>query len=183
MSMIPIEERIIQTGKKKLVLDHLIVQKMDDDDDSEDVKSILMFGAQALFQEGDDHSARAIHCKYRLLLSGILLFTVCQQTLNTTSIVSSRRQRRKVISRNPKLEKMRLSPLPKFGLRTKTLWRRSMMAICRLRKTLGLKRWRRSRRRKTKSVPWRSQAVVSVERLLLSSPRYESHMRCSRLLI
>ncbi|KAJ3554645.1 hypothetical protein NM688_g2999 [Phlebia brevispora] len=55
------EERIIQTGKKKLVLDHLIVQKMDDDDDAEDMKSILMFGAQALFQEGDDHSARDIH--------------------------------------------------------------------------------------------------------------------------
>ncbi|KAF7799325.1 hypothetical protein EIP86_010557 [Pleurotus ostreatoroseus] len=54
-------ERIIQTGKKKLVLDHLIVQKMDDSDDSEDVKSILMFGAQALFEEGDDHSARDIH--------------------------------------------------------------------------------------------------------------------------
>ncbi|OBZ79352.1 Chromatin remodeling factor mit1 [Grifola frondosa] len=50
------EERIMQTGKKKLVLDHLIVQKMDDDSEShEDVKSILMFGAKALF-EADDTS-------------------------------------------------------------------------------------------------------------------------------
>ena len=54
-------ERIMQTGKKKLVLDHLIVQKMDDDDDAEDVKSMLMFGAQALFQEGEDQ-AKEIHC-------------------------------------------------------------------------------------------------------------------------
>lgn len=56
-------ERIMQTGKKKLVLDHLIVQKMDDDDDTEDVKSILMFGAQTLFEEGGDQSSRDIHCE------------------------------------------------------------------------------------------------------------------------
>ncbi|KAJ7786129.1 SNF2 family DNA-dependent ATPase [Mycena metata] len=44
------EERIVQVGKKKLVLDHLIVQKMDDDDDAGDnVESILTYGAQALF--------------------------------------------------------------------------------------------------------------------------------------
>ncbi|KAF7320271.1 SNF2 family DNA-dependent ATPase [Mycena kentingensis (nom. inval.)] len=46
------EERIIQVGKKKLVLDHLIVQKMDDDEDGGDnVESILTFGAQTLFEE------------------------------------------------------------------------------------------------------------------------------------
>ncbi|KAJ7630765.1 SNF2 family DNA-dependent ATPase [Roridomyces roridus] len=45
------EERIIQVGKKKLVLDHLIVQKMDDDEDGGDnVESILTYGAQALFE-------------------------------------------------------------------------------------------------------------------------------------
>ncbi|KAJ7900162.1 SNF2 family DNA-dependent ATPase [Mycena olivaceomarginata] len=45
------EERIVQVGKKKLVLDHLIVQKMDDDDDAGDnVESILTYGAQALFE-------------------------------------------------------------------------------------------------------------------------------------
>ncbi|KAJ2932680.1 hypothetical protein H1R20_g4415, partial [Candolleomyces eurysporus] len=45
------EERIMQIGKKKLVLDHLIVQKMDDDEDSpgENMESILTYGAQALF--------------------------------------------------------------------------------------------------------------------------------------
>lgn len=54
----------MQTGKKKLVLDHLIVQKMDDDDGSkEDVQSILMFGAQALFEEEKNAEDRQIHCQ------------------------------------------------------------------------------------------------------------------------
>ncbi|TFK36879.1 hypothetical protein BDQ12DRAFT_686022 [Crucibulum laeve] len=50
------EERIMQIGKKKLVLDHLIVQKMDDDEDNggENVQSILTYGAQALFEENDN---------------------------------------------------------------------------------------------------------------------------------
>ncbi|KAF8640689.1 hypothetical protein AX17_000345 [Amanita inopinata Kibby_2008] len=44
------EERIMQIGKKKLVLDHLIVQKMDHEDSvGEDVQSILTYGAQTLF--------------------------------------------------------------------------------------------------------------------------------------
>ncbi|KAF8213246.1 SNF2 family N-terminal domain-containing protein [Mycena galopus ATCC 62051] len=53
------EERIVQVGKKKLILDHLIVQKMDDDDDAGDnVESILTYGAQALFEA--DAGARDI---------------------------------------------------------------------------------------------------------------------------
>lgn len=37
----------MQTGKKKLVLDHLIVQKMDDEDSAgDDVQSVLTFGAK-----------------------------------------------------------------------------------------------------------------------------------------
>ena len=55
------EERIMQTGKKKMVLDHLIVQKMDDKDGEEDMQSILMYGAQDLFKEGGQ-SERDIHC-------------------------------------------------------------------------------------------------------------------------
>ncbi|KAG1846831.1 SNF2 family N-terminal domain-containing protein [Suillus subluteus] len=51
------EERIMLMGKKKLVLDHLIVQKMDDDDGAgEDLQSILTFGAKTLFEEGDESS-------------------------------------------------------------------------------------------------------------------------------
>ncbi|KAF8499266.1 hypothetical protein F5888DRAFT_160250 [Russula emetica] len=45
------EERIIQTGKKKLVLDHVIVQKMDDGEGGGDVRSILTYGALALLDE------------------------------------------------------------------------------------------------------------------------------------
>ncbi|KAI0048335.1 hypothetical protein FA95DRAFT_1517538 [Auriscalpium vulgare] len=45
------EERIMQTGKKKMVLDHVIIQKIDDDEGSTDVQSILTFGAKALFEE------------------------------------------------------------------------------------------------------------------------------------
>lgn len=59
-------DKIMQTGKKKLVLDHLIVQKMDDEEGSkEDVQSILMFGAQALFEDEQDVEKRQIHCKFQ----------------------------------------------------------------------------------------------------------------------
>ncbi|PIL31731.1 hypothetical protein GSI_06435 [Ganoderma sinense ZZ0214-1] len=55
-------ERIMQTGKKKLILDHLIVQKMDDESGSrEDVQSILLFGAKALFEETEETAAREVH--------------------------------------------------------------------------------------------------------------------------
>ncbi|CAE6521305.1 unnamed protein product [Rhizoctonia solani] len=44
------EEKIFMMGKKKLVLDHLIVQKLGDEDEMEDIQNILMFGAKALFE-------------------------------------------------------------------------------------------------------------------------------------
>jgi hypothetical protein len=53
-------ERIIQTGKKKLVLDHVIVQKMDDGEGGGDVRSILTYGALALLDE--TATARDITC-------------------------------------------------------------------------------------------------------------------------
>jgi chromodomain-helicase-DNA-binding protein 4 len=53
----------MQTGKKKLVLDHLIVQKMDDDDTGgDDVQSFLMYGAQALFNEDAEHGSKEFSC-------------------------------------------------------------------------------------------------------------------------
>jgi chromodomain-helicase-DNA-binding protein 4 len=65
----PNSERIIQTGKKKMVLDHLIVQKMDDGDTAgEDMQSILTYGAQALFDE-DQSAQRDIVCAWILLVS------------------------------------------------------------------------------------------------------------------
>lgn len=57
----------MQAGKKKLVLDHLIVQKMDEDDAAgDDVQSILTFGAKALFEEGAQ-GAHDIICTFILL--------------------------------------------------------------------------------------------------------------------
>ncbi|KAF8140421.1 hypothetical protein EV363DRAFT_1153685 [Boletus edulis] len=61
------EERIIQAAKKKLVLDHLIVQKMDDDESgSDDLRSILTFGAKALFEEGDQSSKDIVYTDHDL---------------------------------------------------------------------------------------------------------------------
>ena len=46
------EERIMQLGKKKLSLDHLIIDRMGaDEDEGVDVESILKFGAAALFSD------------------------------------------------------------------------------------------------------------------------------------
>lgn len=51
----------MQIGKKKLILDHLIVQKMDDEDSvGEDVQSILTFGARILFDS--EQESRDIVC-------------------------------------------------------------------------------------------------------------------------
>ena len=51
----------MQTGKKKLILDHVIVQRMEDEEDNKDIQSILTYGAKALFE--DDNQARDINCK------------------------------------------------------------------------------------------------------------------------
>ena len=59
----------MQIGKKKLVLDHLIVQKMDDDEENggENVQSILTYGAQALFES--EETSRDIICRLSLNLN------------------------------------------------------------------------------------------------------------------
>lgn len=47
------EERIIEGAKRKMMLDHLIVQNLDNEDERPvELESILKFGAQALFAEG-----------------------------------------------------------------------------------------------------------------------------------
>ncbi|KAJ5929542.1 hypothetical protein N7454_006492 [Penicillium verhagenii] len=50
-----VEEKIMERGKKKLTLDHVLIERMEDEEDEEDLESILRHGAQALFN--DDHSA------------------------------------------------------------------------------------------------------------------------------
>ena len=54
MTRLSVEEKIAQIAKKKMVLDHLVVEKMDDDDlEEKDVEGIIKFGAQALFEADD----------------------------------------------------------------------------------------------------------------------------------
>ena len=53
------EEKIMQIGKKKMALDHVLIEQMDADDaDNNDLESVLRFGAEALFK---DDSAKDIH--------------------------------------------------------------------------------------------------------------------------
>jgi hypothetical protein len=52
------EEKILQIGRKKLALDHLLIETMDNDDDApNDVESVLKHGAAALFGEGKKKEA------------------------------------------------------------------------------------------------------------------------------
>ena len=54
------EEKIMQIGRKKMVLDHVLIDRMAaDDDDGEDLESILRHGAKALFD--DDNSGDIIY--------------------------------------------------------------------------------------------------------------------------
>lgn len=55
-----VEEKIMQMGRKKMALDHVVVEQLDTDDiEDHDVESILKFGAAELFKEDDaDHEIR-----------------------------------------------------------------------------------------------------------------------------
>jgi chromodomain-helicase-DNA-binding protein 4 len=55
-----VEEKIMQIGRKKMALDHVLIEVMDDDKNDEvDLESILKHGAEALFNE--DQQKHAIH--------------------------------------------------------------------------------------------------------------------------
>jgi SNF2 family DNA or RNA helicase len=55
-----VEEKIMQAGRRKMALDHALIESMDDDElAGDDLESILKHGAQALFS--DDYQKRAIH--------------------------------------------------------------------------------------------------------------------------
>ena len=48
------EEKIMQIGKKKMALDHVLIEQMDAEDDAGlDLESILKYGAEALFKDDD----------------------------------------------------------------------------------------------------------------------------------
>lgn len=48
------EEKIMQIGKKKMALDHVLIERMDQDDDAGmDLESVLRHGAEALFDDAN----------------------------------------------------------------------------------------------------------------------------------
>jgi hypothetical protein len=47
-------EKIYQTSKKKMVLDHLIVESIDKDDEKLDVEGILLHGLKAIFEDNGE---------------------------------------------------------------------------------------------------------------------------------
>jgi chromodomain-helicase-DNA-binding protein 4 len=52
MTRASVEEKIVQMGRKKMALDHVVVEQLDADDIEEhDVESILKFGAAELFKD------------------------------------------------------------------------------------------------------------------------------------
>ncbi|KAJ5868651.1 hypothetical protein N7534_003204 [Penicillium rubens] len=48
-----VEEKIMQKGKSKMALDHVLIDRIEADQDEEDLESILKHGAQALFNDDD----------------------------------------------------------------------------------------------------------------------------------
>lgn len=56
-----VEEKIVEAGRKKMVLDHLIIEKLGEETQSEDIEAILSYGARALFEENNDS---ALDIKY-----------------------------------------------------------------------------------------------------------------------
>lgn len=60
MTVDSVEEKILQIGRKKLALDHVLIERMDDesaDAQANDVESVLKYGAAALFGEGKKKDA------------------------------------------------------------------------------------------------------------------------------
>ncbi|KAJ4339411.1 hypothetical protein N0V95_007789 [Ascochyta clinopodiicola] len=55
-----VEEKIVQMGRKKMALDHVVVEQLDaDEDEEQDVESILKYGAAELFKDDTaDHDIR-----------------------------------------------------------------------------------------------------------------------------
>ncbi|KAI8336399.1 P-loop containing nucleoside triphosphate hydrolase protein [Choanephora cucurbitarum] len=55
MTRLTIEEKVLQIGKKKMALEHVVVERMkaDDEEKLEDIESILKYGTEALFADDD----------------------------------------------------------------------------------------------------------------------------------
>ncbi len=54
-----VEEKIMQIGKKKMALDHILIEQMDAENEAGmDLESILLHGTEALFKEDDEGDIR-----------------------------------------------------------------------------------------------------------------------------
>lgn len=55
MTRLTVEEKVLQIGKRKMALEHLVVERMNENEEEkiEDFESILKFGAEALFADDD----------------------------------------------------------------------------------------------------------------------------------
>lgn len=86
-----IEENIIERAKKKMVLDHLIIQRMDTTGrrvlsktntpstnpfNKEELSSILKFGAEDLFKEHDQDHDQKLHVNISSSLYSIFFLVV-----------------------------------------------------------------------------------------------------------
>lgn len=59
MTRMSAEEKILQIGKKKMALDHVLIEQMDkDEEDGQDLESVLRYGAEALFKDDATHDIR-----------------------------------------------------------------------------------------------------------------------------
>ncbi|KAB2568919.1 Chromatin remodeling factor mit1 [Lasiodiplodia theobromae] len=63
------EEKIVQIGRKKMALDHVVVESLDDEDiEDKDVESVLRHGAAELFSDNDNHDIKYDHNSIEQLL-------------------------------------------------------------------------------------------------------------------
>ncbi|KAL7319394.1 hypothetical protein PS15m_002531 [Mucor circinelloides] len=60
MTRLSVEEKILQIGKKKMALEHVVVERMkaDEEEQIEDLESILKYGTEALFDNDDSKDIR-----------------------------------------------------------------------------------------------------------------------------
>ena len=59
MTRMSAEERILDIGKRKMALDHVLIEQMDrDEEDGQDLESVLRFGAESLFKDDVTHDIR-----------------------------------------------------------------------------------------------------------------------------
>lgn len=64
-----VEEKIMQAGKKKMALDHALIDRMDTDDAGEDLEGVLRHGAEALFSENEREVIRYDNAALEKLLN------------------------------------------------------------------------------------------------------------------